>query len=534
MVEGTSGGGAAGSRRCPGATPVPLADRLLARHIRGVPIAWGYAMRNIVIHAAAAAAVLAACAESRTPTAPARLAAVQSTRDQKTPAWWNKYLYLFESGPMSSGAPTVSTTLDNVDVSNECGPQSETYVTLDPTSPRTLAAGSNEIFRLPMRAYFSSDGGSDWGGVDVPLPPPLSGTNDTRFGSDPTLAFDTQGNVFYGFIVVFFSATFNAPSNGVGIKGTEMAVARSTDGGSTWPQLTQFSFESGENHFNDKPMITADQSRSSRFRDNVYVAWDAAFGGSTAGGIRVARSTDHGASFAVNRADNPGGPGNSIGAVPFVGPEGPLYVAWNDFSANVIAFNRSFDGGVTWDAQRTIAPTLMPFDIGIPADSVRRALVYPACDTDRSRGPHRGRLYCAWMDLNAAGTTGILLSFSDNAGLSWSAPASVGHQVAGTDRFNQWLSVDPVTGDVTASYYDTQNDATGQRFMTDVYLSRSTDGGATWLTDVRVTTQSSNEHDCNGQFPCPSINYGNQQGDYEGFASTRGVSRPICTDSRVK
>src|SRR5256712_1080863 len=478
--------------------------------------------------------IAVACRElPEAPPASRPLAAAQSAGNQKTPAWWSKYLVLAQNGPMSGGARTGSTIVGpNVDVSNECGPQSETFITVNPQGSRQLAAGSNEIFRLPMRAYFSADGGGTWGGVDVPLPPPLLGTNDTRFGSDPTLAFDTQGNVFYGFIVVFFSAAFNTPSNGVGINGTELAVARSSDGGSTWPLLTQFSFQGGENHFTTKPMITVDRSGTSPFRDDVYIAWDAAFGGSTGGGIRVGRSTDHGASFAVTRADNPSGPGNSIGAVPFVGPDGTLFVAWNDFSANVIAFNRSFDGGVTWDAQRTIAPKVIPFDIGIPAEAVRRALVYPACDTDRSKGAHRGRLYCAWMDLNATGNTVILSAFSDNAGSSWSAPASVGHQVPGTDRFNQWLSVDPITGDVSASYYDTQNDVTGQRFMTDIFFSRSTDGGATWLPDVRVTTQSSNEHDCNGLFPCPSINYGNQQGDYEGLVSFGGVSHPVWTDSR--
>src|SRR5712692_8005888 len=213
-----------------------------------------------------------------------------------------------------------------------------------------------------------------------------------------------------------------------------MAAARSTDGGNTWPLLTQFSFESGENHFNDKPMMTVDINQTSPARDNVYVAWDAAIGGSTSGGIRVAHSTDHGATFAVSRADTPSGPGNSIGAVPF--------------------------------------------DIGIPAESFRRALVYPACDTDRSKSSFRGRLYCSWMDLNGVNTD-ILLSFSDDAGSSWSAPAPVGHQLAGTDRFNHWLSVDPTSGDVTVSYYDTQNDATGHRFMTDIFLSRSTNGGAT-------------------------------------------------------
>jgi len=483
--------------------------------------------------ALAVSALALACRESPETTAPSRpQAASQPADSSHNPTWWNKYLYLAQNGPMSGGGLTASTLVGpNVDVSNECGPQSETYVTLNPKSPSMLTAGSNEIFRVPMRAYFSSDGGSSWGGVDVPLPPPLAGTNDTLFGSDPTLAFDTRGNVFYGFIVVFFSAAFNIPNHGVAINGTELAVARSTDGGSTSPLLTQFSFEPGENHFNDKPMITVDVSQTSAFRDNVYVAWDAAIGGSTSGGIRVGRSTDHGVSFAVNRADTPSGPGNSIGAVPFVGPDGTLYVAWNDIAANVIAFNRSFDGGVTWDGQRTIAPKAIPFDIGIPAEVVRRALVYPACDTDRSKSAHRGRLYCAWMDLTGVNTD-IVLAFSDDAGASWSTPASVGHQVAGTDRFNQWLSVDPASGDVTLSYYDTQNDVTGERFMTDTYLSRSTDGGATWLPDVRVTTQSSDEHDCAGVFPCASINYGNQQGDYEGLVTFRGVSHPIWTDSR--
>src|SRR5256885_8317746 len=101
-----------------------------------------------------------------------------------------------------------------------------------------------------------------------------------------------------------------------------MAVARSTDGGKTYPQVSFFSFEGGSNHFNDKPMITADTNRNSPFRDNVYIAWDAAAGGSIGGGIRVAASTDHGANFTITRADDPSGPGRSIGASPAVCPNG--------------------------------------------------------------------------------------------------------------------------------------------------------------------------------------------------------------------
>jgi len=444
------------------------------------------------------------------------------------PTWWAKYQTLLKNGAGGAGETGSSLTVGaNVDASNECGPQSETFITLNPSNTRVLGGGANEIFRLPMRGFSSSDGGSSWGAVDLPLPPPRSGTHDTLFGSDPTLAFDTRGNLFYGYIVVFFGG-------GSGVNGTEMAVARSQDSGQTYPQTTFFSFQSGANHFNDKPMITTDTNSNSRFRDNVYIAWDAASGGSTAGGIRLAGSSDHGLSFTSTRVDNPGGPGQGIGAVPFVGPNGEVYVAWNDFKANTIAFNRSFDGGMTWGSQSVIAPKTVPFQVLVPAESFRGALIYPACASDRSQGPHRGRLYCSWMDALSSGNTDIFLSFSDDQGATWSAPRTVADRLGGVDRFNQWLSVDPVTGDVNLSFYDTRNDTTGQRFMTDVYFTQSADGGAAFLSpNVRVTTVSSNEHDCSGVFPCSAIDYGNQYGDYEGLVSFGGVSHPIWTDSRL-
>src|SRR5712692_6901646 len=377
------------------------------------------------------------------------------------PTWWAKFQILSQNGPSPGGGPTLSSTVGaNVDVSNECGPQSETFIAINPNRPKQLAAGSNEIFRLPMRGYFSGDGGGSWGGVDLPLPVPI-GTNGTDFGSDPTLAFDSSINVFYGYIVVFFGAAFNTPSNGVSINGTEMAVARSTDGGKTWPQVTFFEFNSGENHFNDKPMITADQNAGSPFRDSVYIGWDAAVGGSSSGGVRLARSRDHGLSFTTTRIDNPSGAGNAIGATVTTGPQGQVYAAWNDIAANTITFNSSLDGGATWL-------------------------------------PH---------------------------------PRAVAESIGGVDRFNHWLATDPVTGVVNVSFYDTRNDSTGGRFDTDVFLSRS-DDGVTFVPSLRVTDAKSNEHDCNGLFPCPSINYGNQQGDYEGVAAFGGVVHPIWTDSR--
>src|SRR6266436_4824530 len=457
---------------------------------------------------------------------------VSAQNSSHNPTWWDKLQFLRANGPDPAiGSTTSVSSNGNVDVSNECGPQSETFITLNPNRPKSLAAGSNEIFRLPMRGYFSSNGGTSWGGVDLPLPPSKS-KSGFDFGSDPTLAFDSSGNLFYGYIVVDFSGVNSV--NGNGINGTAMAVARSTDGGKTYPTATFFAFQAGENHFNDKPMITADQNPGSPFRDNVYIAWDAASGGSIGGGVRVATSTDLGASFSTKRVDDLSGPGRSIGASPGVGPNGEVYVAWNDYVANAIVFNRSFDGGNTWGTPVTVSRKTLPFDIAIPAESFRRALVYLSLDADRSSGIHRGRIYCSWIDLTPANVTDIFISYSDNSGVTWSTAASVtDHFFSAVDRFNHWMSVDPTNGDVNVAFYDTRNDTTGFRYQTDYYLARSTDGGVSFSgADIRVSTVSSNEHDCNGIFPCDGINYGNQQGDYEGLVSFGGVSYPIWTDSR--
>jgi hypothetical protein len=459
-------------------------------------------------------------------SAPRSLRPVTAQSTSHDPTWWDKYQFILNNGPDGNVGSTVSASFaGNVDVSNECGPQSETFITLDPGKPKTLAAGSNEIFRLPMRGYYSSNGGTSWGGVDLPLPPPKS-KSGIDFGSDPTLAFDSRGNLFYGYIVVFFA-------RGNGINGTEMAVARSTDGGKTYATVSFFDFENGTNHFNDKPMITADQNVGSPYRDNVYIAWDAASGGSVGGGVRLATSSDHGATFSTRRVDDGSGPGRSIGASPAVGPNGDVYVSWNDYAANAIVFNRSFDGGASWGTPVTVSPKILPFEIRIPAESFRGALVYPSLDVDRSSGIHRGRIYCSWMDLTPANVTDIFISYSDDKGATWSPAAPVTDQfLSPVDRFNHWMSVDPVTGGVNVAFYDTRNDTTGSRYQTDYYVARSSDGASWGAPDTRASTASSNEHDCGGIFPCQGINYGNQQGDYEGLVSFGGVSYPVWTDSR--
>ena len=88
-------------------------------------------------------------------------ASALAQRDPNNPTWWDKYQYLTKNGPDPDAGPTTSTSLrgGNVDMSDECGPQSETFIAINTANTKNLAGGSNEIFRDPMRGYFSTDGG---------------------------------------------------------------------------------------------------------------------------------------------------------------------------------------------------------------------------------------------------------------------------------------------------------------------------------------------------------------------------------------
>ena len=94
---------------------------------------------------------------------------------------------------------------------------------------------------------------------------------------------------------------------------------------------------------------------------------------------------------------------------------------------------------------------------------------------------------------------------------------------AGGDQFNQWLAVDPSGGSINVAYYDSgTHGATAARYT----LARSTDGGTTYSA-TRIANPPADESCC-----APSVNLGNQYGDYEGIAALGGTVRPVWTDRR--
>src|SRR5712692_11543197 len=109
-------------------------------------------------------------------------------------------------------------------------PHNETAIIVDPNDPNHLTAGSNDTELPPSGApgnakslvgyYTSFDGGNTWLNGQVP-----SGSFTQT--ADPTIGFDTTGNVYYG--VVAFDLGLGGRSLGGAIQ-----VSRSTDGGRTF------------------------------------------------------------------------------------------------------------------------------------------------------------------------------------------------------------------------------------------------------------------------------------------------------------
>ena len=459
-------------------------------------------MKRVVL---AAAAVLVVALVGGTSGAPAT-----NLSQFDAASWYSKYLAVSGQAPTTctsnSGSLGQLSFRSNVDASHECGSQSETSIAIDPSNARRVIAGSNEIQRLPMRAMYSIDGGKSFTGVDLPLPPP-STNNGSRFGSAPGIAFDSNGNAYYSYIVVFFSS-------GGAINGSEMAVAHSTDGGATWT-ATYFQQQTGNSQFDDKPMITVDTG--SAHHNRIYVAWDHATGSSSStkngNDIVLSYSDDGGLTFSTPvSVSGPftGGTG-AIGADPYVTADGTVHVAWQDDAHGTIDDAASTDGGQTFSAPHVIAP-VNGFAFNVAAQASRGALVYPSC------GSSGTALYCSYMNGSDAATS-VYVAKSIDGGQTWSSTTVP----AGGDQFNQWLAVDPSNGSVNVAYYDTgTHGATSTRYT----LARSTDGGSTYSASA-IANAPTDESCCS-----PSVDLGNQYGDYEGLAAYGGIVRPVWTDRR--
>lgn len=374
----------------------------------------------------------------------------------------------------------------------------EPTICINPANKMNIAAGA-----IMDAYYWSEDGGHTW----------KNGKLTSSYGvfGDPVITADPQGNFYYAHL---------SDPEGKQWGGEKLldriVVQKSTDGGKTWSNGAFC----GENHpkDQDKHWLGVDPKSGA-----IYCTWtefdkyeskDIANDHSR---ILFSKSTDGGLTWSkglkINQSDGDCSDDDftTEGAVPVVGPNGEIYVAWAWNSA--IWFDKSTDGGKTWlaeDIRVTDQPGGWTFDVL----GISRCNGLPVTDCDRSNGPHRGTIYVNWCDHRSGeDDPDVWIAKSKDSGATWSKPIRVNNDKKGHDQFLTWMTIDQTTGYVYCVFYDRRNYPDKQ---TDVYLAVSKDGGETF-TNMKISESPFD--------PSKWVFFG----DYNHISAHDGMVRPIWT-----
>ena len=316
-------------------------------------------------------------------------------------------------------------------------------------------------------------------------------------------------------------------------------MAHSTDGGVTWATVAAFP-NAAAGYGPDKDQIGVDDNANSPTKGRVYVSWDENFPNGTQRAVLV-WSDDNGLTWHKPVGVDVHGSGGVIYATPAVGPDGRVYVIWNDYGVSpggryslikvAAAANTPVAGYTpTFTSNTTVAATginlFIPSRFGIPAQPDRGIAADPSLYVDNT-----GRIYALWTQgVRGSAVTDVECQTSTDGGTTWSKPVQVnddntpGTFSKGASDFFPWGAINPADQSFHVSFYSTRLDATNQ--TTNVYVAVSSDGGATFSPNTRITDVASNESASN-----PSAD-ADQYGDYEGLTIQGGKEHPVWTDSR--
>lgn len=417
-------------------------------------------------------------------------------------------------------------------------PRDETSIAVSPRNDQIIVGVSKDIVgggdpqvrgATRVAYYFSSDGGRTWGNALLGLETPEKSWGRA---SDPSVAADLDGN-FYICALLLDNSNFD----------TSVYVFKSTDGGHTFgdPSPVTLDIANPNPRLIDKCYMTVDTSPSSSFKNTVYAVWTVKAiqdSGQDLSVIRSAHRRPGDAGFSEQKTISH--PGIMMGASLATGPNGEFYAAWIGLPAQIILFNASTDGGDTFLPTNVTTSDVDIHDIvgsleepspAIWIIGMERMHSYPVLDVDRSNGPNRGAIYVAWAETTNHRDADIFvekLPPPNGGNPQHSSPVKVNNDGSGADQFFPWLSVDSTNGWVEVGFYDRRDDPNG--LLNNMYLARSTDGGASFGENTRVSAVSSNpriQSQVGGAFGS-FIGLG----DYLGIAATRGKAHMLWADTR--
>ena len=319
----------------------------------------------------------------------------------------------------------------------------------------------------------------------------------------------------------------------IGISAATDLVMRtfsSTDQGGTWTfDSTVTSTQSSM----DKQALWIDHSATSPHTDNMYLIWH-----NSNPCFVSTRKGPGGTWSAPLQVSGLETTGTAVGSDIKTNAKGHIFAFWPDTVSQNLWTAKSTDGGTSFSTPVSIAKTSGAFQNFIPAQNGRGCLIYISGGAFTAAGTDY--VYAVWSDL-AGGTgcnssasapgsdvsssckTRAFFSRSTDGGSTWSTSIKLNDQNAKNDQFFTRLSVDQISGALVVIYYDTINDS--DRLKTDLWMQISLDHGETWSSAVQVTTSETDETAAGAQ-----ANF--QYGDYIGLTGHDGNFFACWTDRR--
>ena len=339
--------------------------------------------------------------------------------------------------------------------------------------------------------FTSSDLALTWsGGCQLP-----SGPN---FGPnyDPITAYDNQGNLFSGQLGV---------SNTLETVFMQELAAGSATWGSYFPTLT-YTDQSTEDFYDyDFPGMAIDNSRTSPV---LYVtAWEKGLSNPNTGpvaAVAVGQSYDGGVTWATERvSDILAGTSLAQYSRLAVTKNSKVLVTWIQSSggnAESVYAALSGNRGVSWTPPAKIFNISQPSPVGaecagnypevnrvLPHTCVRM-FYFPQLASTSNSSSGANQFNAVYPNYN--GTNVAIEYRSTLNGTKWSAPVILSSVAA--DQFEPCIAA-ATNGSTTigVAWLDTRNSPTGERdTLYDAYGIVSTDGGSTWSSVYRLSSES--------------------------------------------
>ena len=395
----------------------------------------------------------------------------------------------------------------------------EPCIAVNPLDPNNLAAGGND-YGTPngdswCGYYWSEDSGKNWSRDLIPGYPggPVSVLTGYEGAGDPVVAYDSHGSVYFAGIAF---KRINLPLRGIG-RQSAIFVAKSTDGGKTYPQVEVVFQAITRASFHDKEWIAVDPETG-----YVYCVW-ALFSLYTKSQMLFSRSTDGGQSWSIPYviSDITATEFSVQGAGITVDSEGTIHIIWIDFENQgdeQMRYTRSTDSGSSFAEPKDIARVAPIPREGLDNTNYRTPTL-PAIAVDRSGGPYNGYLYATWNDYRN-GDADTYTVISSDAGDSWRESQRVNDDAEGNgkDQFFATVCTSP-QGYAQYIFYDRRDDP--ENTMLSVYYAITMDGGETFY-QMNITDTSFNGDYSRGPFI----------GDYISIASSEETAHAIWADTR--